>query len=209
MARLVFTAGLLVSCFSFLVCLKVESHVIIVSSKIVSLNWYVNYSQNTSLAGGHRTPHHRGWRYVFVSLAGGHRTPPHHRGWRYILVTVTVLIVFFCRFAIFLEVYQLFMWLWVMNFIIGLGQMTLAGSFGSYYWAFDKSKDIPMFPVTSSLGRCLRYGAGGYVSEFIGEHIANRMFWNIGITLMNGIWIICSFECNRSLAVKVIIPTLW
>jgi len=49
------------------------------------------------------------------------------------------------------------MWLWVMNFIVGLGQMTLAGAFASYYWAFDKRKDIPVFPVSSSFGRSLRY----------------------------------------------------
>jgi len=59
--------------------------------------------------------------------------------------------------VIILEIFQVFMWLWVMNFIIALGQMTLAGAFASYYWAFDKSKDVPLLPVTFSLGRCVRY----------------------------------------------------
>jgi choline transporter-like protein 2/4/5 len=45
---------------------------------------------------------------------------------------------------------------WLMNFVIGLGQMTLAGAFASYYWAFDKNKDIPMFPLLGSLWRCFR-----------------------------------------------------
>jgi choline transporter-like protein 2/4/5 len=45
---------------------------------------------------------------------------------------------------------------WVMNFIIALGQMTLAGAFASYYWAFKKPDDIPTFPVTASFLRCLR-----------------------------------------------------
>jgi len=49
------------------------------------------------------------------------------------------------------------MWLWLMNFIIGLGQLTLAGAFASYYWAFDKKKDIPALPVLSSFGRSLRF----------------------------------------------------
>ena len=61
------------------------------------------------------------------------------------------------RFIILLEIFQVFVWLWLVNFIIGLGQVTLSGAFGSYYWAFDKRKDIPLFPVTSSLGRCVRY----------------------------------------------------
>jgi len=34
--------------------------------------------------------------------------------------------------------------------------MVLAGAFSSWYWAFDKSKDLPMMPVTYSLGRTLR-----------------------------------------------------
>jgi len=43
-----------------------------------------------------------------------------------------------------------------MNFIIGLGQITLAGAFASYYWAFNKKKDLPMFPIASSLARSAR-----------------------------------------------------
>ena len=62
-----------------------------------------------------------------------------------------------CRYSIVLQVFQLFMWLWLMNFIIGLGQLTLAGAFASYYWAFDKKKDIPALPVLSSFGRSLRF----------------------------------------------------
>ena len=55
-----------------------------------------------------------------------------------------------------LQVFQLFMWLWVMNFIIGLGQVTLAGAFASYYWAFNKKKDLSRFPVASSFCRSVR-----------------------------------------------------
>jgi len=52
------------------------------------------------------------------------------------------------------------MMLWVMNFIIALGQMTLAGAFGSYYWAWEKPKDIPAFPLTAAVWRSLRYHLG-------------------------------------------------
>ena len=61
------------------------------------------------------------------------------------------------RWTIYLQAFQLFMWFWVMNFIIALGQITLAGAFASYYWAFTKPADIPAFPVSASLWRALRY----------------------------------------------------
>jgi len=61
-----------------------------------------------------------------------------------------------CRYAIVLQVFQVFMWLWLVNFIIGLGQMTLAGAFASYYWAFNKRKDMSFFPVASSFSRSVR-----------------------------------------------------
>ncbi|KAK2157275.1 hypothetical protein LSH36_194g05083 [Paralvinella palmiformis] len=64
------------------------------------------------------------------------------------------------QYTIYLQVYQLFMWFWIMNFIVALGEMVLAGSFASYYWAFNKPKDIPTFPVTASLLRALRYHLG-------------------------------------------------
>jgi choline transporter-like protein 2/4/5 len=59
-------------------------------------------------------------------------------------------------FTIYLQFFQLFMLFWVMNFIIALGQMTLAGAFASYYWAFHKPQDLPLFPVAGSLWRCFR-----------------------------------------------------
>ena len=37
-----------------------------------------------------------------------------------------------------MQVYHLFGWFWLMNFIIALGQCALAGAFASYYWAWDK-----------------------------------------------------------------------
>ena len=37
-----------------------------------------------------------------------------------------------------MQVYHLFGWFWVMNFIMALGMCVLAGAFASYYWAWDK-----------------------------------------------------------------------
>lgn len=47
---------------------------------------------------------------------------------------------YFCVHSVLLgmTVYHLLGWLWVMNFIIALGLAVLAGSFASYYWAWDK-----------------------------------------------------------------------
>ncbi|XP_048587230.1 choline transporter-like protein 4 [Nematostella vectensis] len=59
-----------------------------------------------------------------------------------------------------MQVYHLFGWFWIMNFIIALGQCVLAGAFASYYWAFDKKNDIPTFPVAASFYRTLRYHTG-------------------------------------------------
>ncbi|CAB4019009.1 Hypothetical predicted protein, partial [Paramuricea clavata] len=55
-----------------------------------------------------------------------------------------------------LQVYHLFGWFWLLNFVIALGQCVLAGSFASYYWAWDKKTDIPTFPVMASFMRTLR-----------------------------------------------------
>ena len=57
----------------------------------------------------------------------------------------------------YLQAFQLFMLFWIANFIVALGQMTLAGAFASYYWAFNKPKDIPNLPVLSSFKRTTRY----------------------------------------------------
>ncbi|KAJ8039263.1 Choline transporter-like protein 2 [Holothuria leucospilota] len=63
-------------------------------------------------------------------------------------------------YTIYLQFYNLFMLFWLVNFVIALGQMTLAGAFASYYWAFTKPQDIPDCPVYQSLKRSLRYHLG-------------------------------------------------
>ncbi|XP_074470528.1 choline transporter-like protein 4 [Sebastes fasciatus] len=59
-----------------------------------------------------------------------------------------------------LQIYNVVAFLWCVNFVIALGQCTLAGAFASYYWAFTKPDDIPTFPLSASFTRSLRYHVG-------------------------------------------------
>ncbi|KAK2834033.1 hypothetical protein Q7C36_014734 [Tachysurus vachellii] len=59
-----------------------------------------------------------------------------------------------------LQLYNVVGFLWCANFVIALGQCTLAGAFASYYWAFHKPSDIPACPLVSSFMRALRYHVG-------------------------------------------------
>uniref|UniRef100_A0AAY4DZR4 Choline transporter-like protein n=1 Tax=Denticeps clupeoides TaxID=299321 RepID=A0AAY4DZR4_9TELE len=59
-----------------------------------------------------------------------------------------------------LQIYNVVAFLWCINFVIALGQCTLAGAFASYYWAFSKPGDIPTFPLSQSFIRTLRYHVG-------------------------------------------------
>lgn len=64
------------------------------------------------------------------------------------------------RYIVVMQVFMLFMFFWTMNFVVAMGQMVLAGAFASYYWAFEKPKDIPAFPLSASLYRTFRYHFG-------------------------------------------------
>ncbi|KAL0993018.1 hypothetical protein UPYG_G00102240 [Umbra pygmaea] len=64
------------------------------------------------------------------------------------------------KYLIGLQFYNVFLFFWCANFVTALGQMTLAGAFASYYWAFVKPDDMPAFPIFASLGRSLRYHTG-------------------------------------------------
>ncbi|XP_060094688.1 choline transporter-like protein 4 [Heteronotia binoei] len=59
-----------------------------------------------------------------------------------------------------LQIYNVLGFLWCINFVLALGQCVLAGAFASYYWAFNKPRDIPACAVTSSFIRTLRYHTG-------------------------------------------------
>ena len=56
------------------------------------------------------------------------------------------------------QAYVLFMLFWLTAFMMGLNEMTLAGSFGSWYWSRKKNidkryeNDLPLFTVLGSLG---------------------------------------------------------
>ncbi|XP_026161111.1 choline transporter-like protein 5-B isoform X1 [Mastacembelus armatus] len=64
------------------------------------------------------------------------------------------------RYIIVLHLCNLFVFLWLVNFTIALGQCTLAGSFASYYWALNKPDDIPACPLYASFSRAIRYHTG-------------------------------------------------
>eukprot|EP01112_Ceratiomyxa_fruticulosa_P004281 TRINITY_DN1474_c0_g5_i1.p1 TRINITY_DN1474_c0_g5~~TRINITY_DN1474_c0_g5_i1.p1 ORF type:complete len:633 (+),score=82.74 TRINITY_DN1474_c0_g5_i1:275-2173(+) len=59
----------------------------------------------------------------------------------------------------YLELYHLFGGLWILNFILGIAQATIAGAIGSWYWVHDK-RDAPTLPVLDSLSRTMRYHLG-------------------------------------------------
>ncbi|XP_067877448.1 choline transporter-like protein 2 isoform X1 [Heterodontus francisci] len=67
---------------------------------------------------------------------------------------------YYHRYLILFQFYNVFLFFWLSNFVIALGQVTLAGAFASYYWAFNKPADVPAFPVFASMGRALRYHTG-------------------------------------------------
>ncbi|XP_030884357.1 choline transporter-like protein 5 [Leptonychotes weddellii] len=58
------------------------------------------------------------------------------------------------------QMFNLFVFLWLINFVIALGQCALAGAFASYYWALKKPDDIPQYPVFTAFGRAIRYHTG-------------------------------------------------
>ncbi|XP_069795511.1 choline transporter-like protein 5 isoform X2 [Narcine bancroftii] len=64
------------------------------------------------------------------------------------------------KYIFILQICNLFVFLWLVNFAIALGQCTLAGAFASYYWAFKKPADMPSYPLFASFARSLRYHTG-------------------------------------------------
>ncbi|KAM4624059.1 choline transporter-like protein 5-A [Polymixia lowei] len=64
------------------------------------------------------------------------------------------------RYLFFLQLFNLLVFLWLVNFTLALEQCALAGAFASYYWAKRKPQDIPPCPLFSSFSRALRYHTG-------------------------------------------------
>ncbi|KAI3375432.1 hypothetical protein L3Q82_021919, partial [Scortum barcoo] len=64
------------------------------------------------------------------------------------------------RYLSLLQLSNLLVFLWLINFSLALEQCTLAGTFASYYWAKRKPQDIPQCPLFSSFSRAVRYHIG-------------------------------------------------
>uniref|UniRef100_A0A0K0FF83 Choline transporter-like protein n=1 Tax=Strongyloides venezuelensis TaxID=75913 RepID=A0A0K0FF83_STRVS len=59
-----------------------------------------------------------------------------------------------------MQFYNLFAYFWSTCFITGFHNTVIAGAIGSYYWTYNKKKDIPKEPVSSSIQRTIRYHLG-------------------------------------------------
>ncbi|KAK2844032.1 hypothetical protein Q5P01_010691 [Channa striata] len=64
------------------------------------------------------------------------------------------------RYLFLLQLSNLLVFFWLVNFSLALEQCTLAGAFASYYWAKRKPQDIPPCPLFSSFSRAVRYHTG-------------------------------------------------
>jgi choline transporter-like protein 2/4/5 len=80
---------------------------------------------------------------------------------------------------------NIFATLWMIHFISGISQTTLAGAFASYYWAYKKPRDVPFFAVTASLYRCMRH------------HLGDIAFGSFLIATIRYIRIVIEFIDNR------------
>ncbi|XP_032391611.1 choline transporter-like protein 4 [Etheostoma spectabile] len=89
-----------------------------------------------------------------------------------------------------LQIYNVVAFLWCVNFVIALGQCTLAGAFSSYYWAFTKPADIPMFPLCGSFIRSLRY------------HVGSLAFGALILTLVQIVRIILEYIDHKTKAAQ-------
>jgi len=55
--------------------------------------------------------------------------------------------------TIVVQLVNLFGFYWAMNFVTAINQMTLAGAFASWYFAFKKPDDVPTFALTNAFFR--------------------------------------------------------
>ena len=60
----------------------------------------------------------------------------------------------------YLHAYNIFAMFWSLFFLSAMGEMVLSGAFSSWYWTFDKSKNLPPAPLSTSMGRTMRYHLG-------------------------------------------------
>ncbi|XP_071347438.1 choline transporter-like protein 5-A isoform X3 [Trachinotus anak] len=64
------------------------------------------------------------------------------------------------QYLFLLQLSNLLVFLWLVNFSLALEQCSLAGAFASYYWAKRKPQDIPPCPLFSSFSRAIRFHTG-------------------------------------------------
>ena len=64
------------------------------------------------------------------------------------------------QWVLYFQLYNLFGFFWALFFVDALCQLTLAGTFASYYWAFVKPQDVPAMPVVKAFYRAIRYHLG-------------------------------------------------
>lgn len=80
---------------------------------------------------------------------------------------------------------NIFSTLWLIHFISGITQTTLAGAFASYYWALNKPRDVPFWAVTASFWRTIRH------------HLSDIAFGSFLIATIRYIRIVIEFIDNR------------
>uniref|UniRef100_A0ABI7YIN4 Choline transporter-like protein n=1 Tax=Felis catus TaxID=9685 RepID=A0ABI7YIN4_FELCA len=102
-----------------------------------------------------------------------------------------------------LQIYGVLGLFWTLNWVLALGQCVLAGAFASFYWALDKRRDIPTFPLISAFIRTLRYHTGSLafgaliltlvqIARVILEYIDNKLR---GAQNPVARCIMCCFKC--------------
>jgi choline transporter-like protein 2/4/5 len=60
------------------------------------------------------------------------------------------------RYSLYVLIFQVITFVWLVYFVSAIGELVLAGAFGSYYWAFKKPDDIPALPLLSAVGTTFR-----------------------------------------------------
>lgn len=65
---------------------------------------------------------------------------------------------YYHRYLFWLQLSNLLLFFWLVNFSLALEQCSLAGAFASYYWANNKPWDIPSCPLFLSFFRAIRSG---------------------------------------------------
>ncbi|XP_046958778.1 choline transporter-like protein 4 isoform X2 [Lynx rufus] len=102
-----------------------------------------------------------------------------------------------------LQIYGVLGLFWTLNWVLALGQCVLAGAFASFYWALDKRRDVPTFPLISAFIRTLRYHTGSLafgaliltlvqIARVVLEYIDNKLR---GAQNPVARCIMCCFKC--------------